>query len=293
MLVRRSLRSSLLLATMLAASPAIAAPPIAYSVGKDVFLTSPTGAATVKVWSGPGKIVVSGLDFDPSSNRIAALGTDRMLRIVSYSDAGVGLSTESIPTNDCIINGFDFHPSDGSLLVSRWCSASNSLEVLRYSGGSYSSPLITFGDPQTNATREIRWVPDGTGFFIGHANLAGSAIERHSIAIPSSTVTVWSDTRGDLPAFDVGRCAGGILTDACSRIILSRGAEIGSFSYNGFGGSEPVTAVNPGVFGHYSPDNSEIVYKWQLRNNYQLKIAGASPRIIVSKGDVGASDWRP
>jgi hypothetical protein len=64
--------------------------------------------------------------------------------------------------------------------------------------------------------------------------------------------------------------------------------------YDDFGGGTPVAVVSNGVNGHYSPDNSEIVFKSQVRNGYQLKVAGAGgTRTIVSKGDVGSIDWRP
>ena len=170
--------------------------------------TSPTGTGTVKLWSGPGKMAVSSVDFDPGSNRIAVLGTDRILRIISYSSAGVAQSVNSIPTDNCIINGFDFHPSDGRLLVSRWCNASNSLEVRIYANGGYSGTIGSYGDPVDSAISVIRWTPDGSGFFIGHVTQTGiGAIERRSFALPDAPLTVWVHDRADLPSwFDTARC---------------------------------------------------------------------------------------
>ena len=277
------------------AAGAAAAPPVAYSDGKDVFLTSPTGTGTVKLWSGPGKMAVSSVDFDPGSNRIAVLGTDRILRIISYSSSGVAQSVNSIPTDNCIINGFDFHPSDGRLLVSRWCNASNSLEVRIYANGGYSGTIGSYGDPVDSAISVIRWTPDGSGFFIGHVTQTGiGAIERRSFALPDAPLTVWSHDRADLPSwFDTARCPNGVDED-CSNLILTDGTTIYAVPYDGFGGGTPVAVVSNGVNGHYSPDNSEIVFKTQVRNGYQLRVSAPSGvRTIVAKGSVGAIDWRP
>lgn len=297
LMVRHTRSYRLLLAAAAAvtcSAAASAAPSIAYSDGKDVFLTSPTGSGTVKLWSGPGKMAVSGVDFDPSSNRVAVLGTDRVLRIISYSSAGVAQSTTAIPTDNCLINGFDFHPTDGRLLVSRWCNAANTLEVRIYANGGYSAPIGSYGDPQTNAISVIRWTPDGSGFFIGHANVNTSGIERRSLALPDSPLTIWSHNRADLPGwFDIARCPNGV-DASCSKILLTDSITIYAVPYDGFGGGTPVAVVSNGIDGHYSPDNSEIVFKSQVRNGYQLKVSGtAGTRTLVAKGTVGAIDWRP
>ena len=277
------------------AATAAAAPSIAYSDGRDVFLTSPTGTGTVKVWGGPAKMAVTGLDFDPSSDRIAVLGTDRILRIVAYNSAGVMQTVTPIPTDNCIINGFDFHPSDGRLLVSRWCNATNSLEVRIYANGGYSGTIGSYGDPFSNAISVVRWTPEGDGFFIGHVSGTGPAkIERRSLALPDAPLTIWSRSGAALPSeFDTARCPNGV-DSSCSKLVLTDGITIYAVPYDGFGGGTPVAVVNNGVRGHYSPDNGEIVFKSQVRNGYQLKVSGASAtRTIVSKGDVGAIDWRP
>ena len=280
---------------LICAGTAAAAPSIAYSDDRDVFLTSPTGSGTVKVWSGPAKMAVSGLDFDASSDRIAVLGTDRILRIVSYNSAGVMQSVTAIPTDNCIINGFDFHPSDGRLLVSRWCNATNSLEVRIYANGGYSGTIGSYGDPVNNAISIIRWTPEGDGFFIGHVSGTGpSKVERRSLALPDAPLTIWSRSGAALPGwFDTARCPNGV-DSSCRMLILTDGSTIYNVPYDGFGGGTPVAVVNPGVNGHYSPDNSEILFKWMVRNGYQLKVSGASgTRTLVSKGSVGALDWRP
>ena len=293
---RRHLMMKLLAAAAAlgSAAGAAAAPPIAYSDGKDVFLTSPTGTGTVKLWSGPGKMAVSSVDLDGNSNRVAVLGTDRILRIISYDTAGVVQSVNSLPTDNCIINGFDFHPSDGRLLISRWCNASNSLEVRIYANGGYSGTIGSYGDPVNNAIGVIRWTPDGSGFFIGHDTQAGAAIERRSVALPDAPTTIWSRNTNGLPSwFDTARCPNGV-DEACSKLILTDGITIYAVPFDGFGGGTPVAVVSNGVNGHYSPDNSEIVFKSQVRNGYQLKVSGPSGiRTILARGSVGAIDWRP
>jgi WD40 repeat protein len=277
------------------ATAATAAPSIAYSDGKDLFLTSPAGTGTVKLWSGPGKMAVSRVDFDPASNRIAVLGTDRVLRIVSYSSAGVLGPVTSIPTDNCFINGFDFHPTDGRLLVSRYCSSANTLEVRIYANGGYSGTIGSYGDPETNAISVIRWTPQGDGFFIGTVSGTGpSKVERRSLALPDAPLTIWSASSVALPGdFDTARCPNGV-EPSCSKLIVTDASTVYEVPYDGFGGGTPTAVVNPGVYAHYSPDNSEILYKWMIRNGYQLKVSGASGiRTIVPKGSVGAFDWRP
>ncbi|HVU30899.1 MAG TPA: hypothetical protein VHE36_10920, partial [Sphingomicrobium sp.] len=48
--------------------------------------------------------------------------------------------------------------------------------------------------------------------------------------------------------------------------------------------------VKPGATPHFSPDNSQTLYRLQVKTNMLLKVDDFS---VVSKGDVGAIDWRP
>ena len=48
--------------------------------------------------------------------------------------------------------------------------------------------------------------------------------------------------------------------------------------------------VQAGRDGHYSPDNSQILYRQQSKTSTVLKIGN---QVLVSKGDVGGNDCRP
>ncbi len=284
--------ASAVLAFPLAAS---AAPTIAYtnSTGgnADLYLINPNGIGKVLLYSSPNKSNIGLVDMDPTANRLVITESgSKGFKIIAYNDAGVRQSVTSVNPDDCFVQGIDFHPTDGSLIVSRYCQASSVLEVRRYTSGGYdTSALFNAGDPQTNAIDTVRWLGDGSGFLLKYGSVAtGGHIQRHSLTNPSAPVDVWFNpdfTKG-YQTFDVARCAPSV---ACSKLVASDGQNLFQIDFDSSGGSAPVL-LRVGVDGHYSPNNSQLLYRIPAKGGQQLMIDSAT---LVSKVSAGAKDWRP
>ena len=231
------------------------------------------------------------IDIDPTSNRLVITeSSSKGLKLITYNDAGVRQSVTSVNPDGCFVQGIDFHPTDGSLLVSRYCQATSVLEVRRYTSAGYdSSALYNAGDPQTDAIGTVRWIGDGSGFLLQHGNVSsGGHIQRHNLSNPSAPVDVWfnSDFTKGYQSFDVARCPSSI---DCTKLVASDGQNLYEVNFDDFGGSAPVL-LRAGNDGHYSPNNSQILYRIAAKSGQQLMIDSTT---LVSKISAGAKDWRP
>jgi hypothetical protein len=164
------------------------------------------------------------------------------------------------------------------------------LEVRRYTSAGYdSSALFNAGDPQDNAISNLRWLGDGSGFLLQYGNVpSGGGIRLHDLNTPSAPVFVVFNpdyTKGP-QTFDVARCAP---TLACSKLVYTENGKLYEVSFNGSGGSAPVL-LRTGWDGHYSPDNSQILYRIPGKTSQTLAIDSTT---LVSKVSIGAKDWRP
>jgi len=295
-------------AVFAAASPASAVPggpPIAYAVNSgsmiDVYLSNADGSGKVKVYSTTAKHSLWQIDMRAGGNQLALVenvsppsifGT---IKIISYSDAGAVSNITSVaPDNVCRVLGIDYHPTDGSILVGRACNQGTVLEVRRLVNAVYdSSPIITLNNPGGNmAAGYIRWLGDGSGFLwaVGDAS-NGGRIERHMLSNPYAPVTVYQTGDFSLPNWlDVARCTG-TLDSSCSKILVTtRAGQLQLVTFDDFGGSQPVNLFTTNsVDGHYSPDNSHILWRYQTHSGYQLMIDNS---IFLSKGGTGVKDWR-
>jgi hypothetical protein len=289
-----------------AASPAAAGtggPPIAYGfdTGKtiDVYLSNADGSGKVKVYSTSSKTVLWQIDVRPGGNELAL--TERIsgsilsnIKIIAFSDTGVAATPTVVGPGNCQVLGIDYHPTDGSLLVSRYCNQTSIIEVRRLVNGVYdSSPIMTLNNPDGNtAAGYVRWMGDGSGFLLALATTSGGGtIERHMLTNPYAPVTVYQTGNFALPTwFDVARCAGGTLDSSCSKMLVTTRAgdlQLASFDYTG---STPVVLHSPNATdGHYSPDNSQILWRRQTHSGYQLMIDN---NVFLSKGATGVKDWR-
>jgi hypothetical protein len=291
-----------------AASPAAAVPggpPIAYAVnsGKtiDVYLSNADGSGKVKVYSTTSKNNLWQIDVRPGGNQLALVenvsppSIDGTIKIINYSDAGVVGTTTVVSPAGCHVLGVDYHPTDGSLLVSRYCNPTYSIiEVRRLVNGTYdSTPIITLNNSDGNtAAGYVRWMGDGSGFLWAIAtNPGGGTIERHSLSNPYAPVTVYLTGDFALPTwFDVARCAGAILDSSCSKMLVTtRSGDLQTASFEGTG-STPVVIHSPNATdGHYSPDNSQVLWRYQTHSGYRLMIDDS---VFLSKGGTGVKDWR-
>jgi len=274
---------------------AVAAPTIAYSntagSNADLYLINPNGSGKVLLYSSPNKSNIGLIDMDPTSNRLVITeSSSKGFKIITYNAAGVRQSVTSVNPDGCFVEGIDFHPSDGSLLVSRYCQVTGVLEVRRYTSSGYDSfALYNAGDPQTDAIGTVRWIGDGSGFLLQHANVdSGGHIQRHTLSSPSAPVDVWynSDYTKGYQTFDVARCPSS--TD-CTKLVASDGQNLYEVNFDNFGGTTPVL-LRAGNDGHYSPDNSQMLYRIPAKGGQQLMIESTT---LVSKVSAGAKDWRP
>jgi len=289
-----------------AGSPAGAVPggpPIAYAVNSgstsDVYLSNADGSGKVKVYSTSSKHNLWQIDMRAGGNQLALVenvnppsiyGT---IKIISYSDTGVVSNVTSVDPGNCQVLGIDYHPTDGSLLVSRYCNQASIIEVRRLVNGVYDgSPIITLNNDGNSAAGYVRWLGDGSGFLWSFGTVSGGAgIQRHMLSNPYAPVTVYHTGSLSLPSwFDVARCAGA-LDSSCSKILVTtREGVLHLVTFDSFGGTDQGVLHSPNATdGHYSPDNSRILWRYQTHSGYQLMIDAS---VFLSKGGTGVKDWR-
>lgn len=286
------------------ASPALSAtggPGIAYSIQSgstySIYLVNPDGTGTVKLYTAPVKTNIVELDMRPGGNELAIIegsAARNSLKIITYTDAGARTSVNAVPMDGCTATGIDYHPSgDGSLIVARYCGAAQDLEIRRFANGAFdSSPIVTLGTGVDNAMGQIRWLGDGSGFLLAYTNTtSGARIQRHELSNPSAPVTVWSmGSPSSLPSwFDVARCSGA-LDSSCSKFLYTDASwNLHRVHFDDFGGTDEGVLM-AGADGHYSPDNSHILYRVSNKTSQQLKI---DSNLLVAKGTFSGKDWRP
>jgi hypothetical protein len=291
--------STLLSATILAAASPLAAapggPPIAYVLASgqtnDLYLSNADGSGKVKLYTSGNKVGIIQVDIRPGGNQLAIVeqsvaGGRGTLKIINYSDAGVRQSVVTVNSGpSCEVNGVDYHPADGSLLVSRHCPSSIT-DVVRYAGGAYdSTPLVSYTTDFFGG--KVRWAGDGGSFLWAVGDSNGGRIEHYDLNNTSAPVTVFGSNTGSAPNyFDVQRCG---IAPSCDRMLATSGSgvEIHEVVFTG-GGTDLGTRYASASDGHYSPDNAHVLWKQQLKTGTNLMIDGK----IFVKGGGGAKDWR-
>ena len=294
------IRTSLIASTAVAlasATPAFAAaggPEIAYALTsgntQSIYLANADGTGTVKLYTTGSKVNVSEIDIRPGGNQMAIIensiaGGQGILKIINYSDAGVRQSVTPVSSGSCVVNGVDYHPTDGSLLVSRHCSGS-SAEVVLYSGGAYAStPIVSYND---TFGAKVRWINDGSGFLWSLSNAAGGGrIDRYDLSNTGAPVTVWSSGSNGAPSwFDVQRCGS---SQSCDRMLVTTpsGGQVHEVSFSGGGSDLRTVFTSANSDAHYSPDNAHILWWHQVQGNSSIMIDN---NVFVKGG--GSKDWR-
>jgi hypothetical protein len=300
---RASMLVSAAAIVMATASPALAAaggPPIAYTVAsgstQSIYLANPDGSGAVKLYTTGSKVGIGQLDMRPGGNQMAIVensiaGGQGILKIIDYSDAGVRQAVTTIAEPGCTAQGVDYHPSDGSLLVARYCNQANIQEVRVYANGAWAAdPLFgyTNGNPD-RAAGKVRWLGDGSGFLWAESDTTnGARIDRHSLANPYAPVTIYQADGFSLAQwFDVARCTGA-LDSSCAKVLVTNGSgQIHLIAFDNFGGTDQATLFTSAADGHYSPDNAHILWRQQIKSGYQLRIDSQ----VYAKAS-GAKDWR-
>jgi len=281
------------------ATPVRAAPPIAYTIANntksvDLFLVNPDGTGRVRLYTTAKGASIHLLDMNPIANQVAIVETDQhVVKLINYSAAGVA-GTITTFNDPCFISGIDFHPTNGSLLVSHWCPTTDTLEVRQWSNGAFDSqPLATFGSGQTNAIGQAHWLGDGSGFLIFTAHAAGTTQQRqidwYTNGLSSAPVTVVVLPRSAVGEFDTARCTSSS-TGPCSAMIYDDGAgQIHKVHFDAMSTIED--SVQAGSSPHFSPNNAQLLYRLQTHAGYYLKVDNFT---LVSKAAVYAPlDWHP
>jgi hypothetical protein len=299
---RASFKSSVAALALASASPALAAaggPPIAYALAsgqtQSIYLANPDGSGTVKVYTGGSKVNIIAIDIRPGGNQMAILeqsiaGGQGVLKIINYSDAGIRQSVITVDSGNCQNLGVDYHPTDGSLLVSRYCDKAAIQEVRRYypdSGSFAGDPLVqvTNGNPD-KAAGSVRWVNDGSGFlWVQSDTTAGGGIQHYDLSNTSAPVRVYSTGSLSQPNwFDVERC--GPSQNCDHLLVTTQSGQIHKVDFSG-GGSDLGSLYSSAADGHYSPDNAHILWRQQTKSGYNLMIDNR----LFAKAS-GAKDWR-
>jgi len=295
-----SIRSSIIASTAVAlasATPAFAAaggPEIAYALTsgqtQSIYLANPAGTGTVKLYTTASKVGISEIDIRPGGNQMAIIensiaGGQGILKIINYSDAGVRQSVTTVNSGSCVVNGVDYHPTDGSLLVSRHCAGSTS-EVIRYAGGAYAStPIVSYSGDFFGG--KVRWVNDGSGFLWAVDDpTGGGRIDHYDAGNTGAPVTVWSSGSNSTPnSFDVQRCG---LAPSCDKMLVTTSnGEIHLVSFSGGGSDFGTVYTSAWNDAHYSPDNLHILWAHQVQGNSSIMLDNK----VFVKG-VGSKDWR-
>jgi hypothetical protein len=290
-----------------ASSPAIAAAggaPIAYALNSGntftVTLSNPDGTAKASVYTSGTKANIIQVEMRPGGNQMAiiersptSVGT---LKIINYSDAGVRTGVTTVDSGGCQILGVDYHPTDGSLLVSRYCNGAAIQEVRNY----FPATNIWAGDPMVQVTNGnpdksagmVRWLGDGSGFlWVVSDTTVGGRIERRMLSNPSAPLTLYSTGTADQPQwFDVAHCSGALDSTCGKMLVTIPSGVIHLVTFDDFGGTDqgalfPANSTD----GHYSPDNAHILWRQQTKAGYQLMIDNGA---LVAKGGFGGKDWR-
>jgi len=303
----RLIHTSLLLSASALALPAAAAsaatpggPQIAYAATsgstQSIYLANADGSGTVKLYTTGNKVGIGQLDMRPGGNQMAIVensiaGGQGILKIIDYSDAGVRQAVTTVAEPGCTAQGVDYHPSNGSLLVARYCNQANIQEVRVYANGAWAAdPLFgyTNGNPD-KAAGKVRWLGDGSGFLWAEGDTTnGARIDRHSLANPYSPVTIYAaDGLALAQWFDVARCAGALDASCEKLLVTNQSGQIHLITFNDFGGTDGGVLFTSAADGHYSPDNAHILWRQQIKSGYQLRIDNQ----IYAKAS-GAKDWR-
>jgi hypothetical protein len=260
---------------------------------QDLYLVNPDGSGKVLLYS-PGKVGIYFVDMNPAANQLAVVDTNLSggFKIINYSSAGVRQSITPV-SDSCTISGLDFHPTDGSLLVAEYCPSQDMLQIRRWtSAGFDASPVVTFGSGQNQAIGHVRWLGDGSGFLVNYLYSDGATlhrrIDRYMLGMLGSPVTVTSLPSSANGDFDTARC-GGTSVGPCWALAYDDGAgHIHRVHFDSMSAYDDGSQA--GATPHFSPNNSQLLYRLQSRPNFLLKIDSFS---LVAKGNVGPGiDWR-
>ncbi len=288
---------SLLAATAVAVPAGAAGPPIAYGklsgTSYDLYLTDTNGAGTIKLWTGAAKNALS-IDMNPQLsgglNELAVVESRLTgFKIIRYNDTG-GNRTVTPVNDSCFIDSLDYHPTNGSILVIRRCNNPQLVQLVIWDG-SYGN-VIAETDGQDDFYSSARWLGDGSGFLVKYGNVAdGVEVQRRNVGNFNTPTRVWHTPSLNAGGyFETARCAGA-LDASCKKFIHVDGVAIKEITFDDFGSWTETVRVPTGVNGRYSPNNSRILYRWEVKGGHALFISSPT-QTLAPKATYNGWDWR-
>ena len=277
-MLKRAL-SLILLASAGTASAAGIGPEIAYvkdGARPEIYLVNRDGSGLRLVYRAPTRTRIFNLDMKPGGGEISFEQTaccssgPTYFKTVQYAATGT-LGTVSRSFSSCRISGIDYHPSDGSLLMSDTCNQ----KAMRLAAG--SSTPVNVG--VAGSIYNPRWLRDGLSFVYGNVGW----LTRSSVTSPTtSTRLVLLELIADL---DAGKASDQVLhagDQKIDRIVLP---------------SQLIRGIGQGVSVSFAPGDQEFIYvSPPVRGQSYLKIrrvdgSGAESRIGAAAAYT-AVDWR-
>lgn len=267
-----------------AGGPAIAYVKVEGSAAS-IYLTSETGAGTVKLYTTPSKMTVTTLDMKPGGGELAFVergkGFAPVLKIIRYDDRGIRVGQPQIVTGACNPDNIDYHPTEPRLLVSDICSQNSRIATMNTNGSGYS--VLVTGSPFLS---DARWLKDGISYVYVRAPVDGGALQICRNACNPDNGELLRTVSG-LSWMDTARTRNTLLFDEGGTTTSEIDADSGALLRANF---------ISGTDGHYSPDDLRVLYETphSARGDYlRIRNTDGSFTAVSPKGEYGPKDWRP
>ncbi|HVL78966.1 MAG TPA: hypothetical protein VM346_06725 [Sphingomicrobium sp.] len=286
----RSTIAALFLGTSLAtvANAQSGGPPIAYvkfegAGSATIYLTNDNGKGTVKLYAAPSKTKVLHLDLKPGGGEIAFVerrdGSHPVLKVLAFSSSGSALGQPRTLDTPCRPYSVDYHPDPARalLIFAGMCSDHMNITTIDTEGRDHQVLL----ENRSDYIEGVRWLKDGVSYvYIRDVDARTEVQQLCRNACDTGSDVLWSGHK--VGRLDVGRVSNKILFDRGTQYISELDADTRTVVRENF--------IN-GTDGHYSPDDTRVLYETSGRNTYLDIDSGPSAR-VAGKGDYGVKDWR-
>ncbi|HEX8839435.1 MAG TPA: hypothetical protein VF750_03070 [Sphingomicrobium sp.] len=278
--MRKALFSlALVVSTATAAQAAGVGPPIAYSIGREVYLSTADGSSIRLLYTGANRTSIFGVQLKPGGGEVAfeetaccSMPSSSQLKVVRFDANGTRLGTAAV-TVCGRVSGTAYHPTDGSLLYASTCNQ----PLMRLDTATMATSPV--GVP--HRVSKASWLPNGTEFIYA----AAAKIWRVATANLGSPSAVAS--ADCVQSLDAGNSTDRALwTDGCAGTLNLLNLSTGQSS-----------ALRQGSNASFLPDDAEYAYlSPQARSGGYLLISktdgsGTQTR-IGSQAKYTAVDWR-
>lgn len=225
-----------------AAAGADIGPPVAYSIGRDIYLAAADGSSIRLLYTGASRTSIFGVRLKPGGGEVAfeetaccSMPSSSLLRVVRFDSSGTRLGTASV-TVCGRVSGTAYHPTDGTLLYASSCNQ----PLMRVNTATMEASAVNLPHRASKAS----WLPNGAEFLYA----ASAKIWRVSAANPSAPTAVGS--ADCVQSLDAGNATDrAIWTDACAGALKLLNLTTGQSS-----------SLRQGSEGAFSPDDGRYAY---------------------------------